>query len=288
MKEGETAVFPLWAWNEQLQQKSCCAVTGEGLTFDTHSPTSISIDRMTEDFEENEDWAHSTANCRVVCAFANSGVTWKRATISSFFVDYEKVSMVLSNLQSCPQYNNEKKLWKKLKKVARKINWRNENKFQEYIEEEIPEVHPEQLYEITKAANFRCVYGNLPLLPYHKSKAFRLSVEREYTLLPYMVGNILFISEILNSFDNTRRQKLDYGKKYSLSDPFLKSKSKGWSKEIVDETRQRYASGAMISPADATASLKEASDWMIVKKAASEELSDDEESDSDLFSDEDD
>lgn len=293
LKEGETAVFPLWGWREHLQQNSGCKVTGEGLTFDLNSRTSISIDRMTEDFKDKEDWAHSTANCRLVCQFVNTKVTWKKATISAFFVDYQQVSTVLSDLQSLPEYNFERKLRKKLILLTYGMNRRNKNKFQKHYIEEIPEIHTGQLHDIIKQANFCCIYGGLPLLPYHKSNAFQLSVERPYVLLPYLVDNITFVSEILNAPDHTRQQMFDLDKKYSLSDPFLKScKGRGWSEKIVDETRQRYASGAMSPEVDADASLKEASDWRIVNVKAGNEhrnygLSDGELSDDELSDDED-
>lgn len=187
--------------------------------------------------------------------------------------------MVLSNLQSCPQYNCEYRLRKKLIKVACTINLRNKDKFQKYFEGEILEILPEQLYEIVKVRNFCCAYGNLPILPNHKSSNYQSR------------GNGLFCRIWLGIFFSYRKSSMPMITpcvKNLIMAKSTQSKGMDWSKEIVDTTRQRYASGTLVSPADATASLKEASDWMIVENAASEELSDNDESASDLFSDEDD
>ena len=98
----------------------------------------------------------------------------------------------------------------------------------------------------------------------HANPAFLLSVEREYVMLPYILGNILIVSLIFNTMDNTRKFQMEGGKKYSLQDPFLKSHpGQGWTREIVEETRECYASGRIVSQGTMDATVLEASNWIL-------------------------
>jgi len=132
--------------------------------------------------------------------------------------------------------------------LANVMNRRNENHFQQDFFEEIPHISKEQVMQLVRKANYMCAYGTITVVPKHANQAFVLSVEREYPMLPYILENILIVSSILNTFDNTRLYQMEGGKKYSLHDPFLKSHpGQGWNRQIVDDTRERYASGRMVS-----------------------------------------
>lgn len=69
-------------------------------SFDINSCTSIPIDRMIEDFEEDKDWAHYMANCWLLCSFANSGITWKNCPLP-------KCEWSLIAVESCQLYSFE-------------------------------------------------------------------------------------------------------------------------------------------------------------------------------------
>jgi hypothetical protein len=83
-------------------------------------------------------------------------------------------------------------------------------------------------------------------------------------MLPYILENILIVIFIFNTFDNTRLFQMEGGEKYSLQDPFLKSHpGQGWNRQIVDATRERYASGRMVSQGTTDAAVLEASNLML-------------------------
>jgi hypothetical protein len=134
---------------------------------------------MTGDFGPKEDWAHSTGNSRVVCKFVKGGVTWTPSTISAFFVDYEVVSQELFKLKSCPLYNYEEQMLQKCEILAKVMNRRNENHFQQNFFEKIPHISKEQVMQLVRKANCMCAYGKMTVVPKHANQAFVLSVERE-------------------------------------------------------------------------------------------------------------